>query len=132
MSVDPNIKVLVVDDSKVMRKIIRVHLKSMGIADISEAENGMKALEFLEKDSVDLVLCDWCMDVMHGIDVLKHIRAHEATKDIPFIMVTAEAQPHLVFEAVKAKVSDYVTKPFTRDDLQESIEKVFHLQKITA
>ncbi|MBU3937003.1 MAG: response regulator, partial [Proteobacteria bacterium] len=110
--------------------IITNHLRSLGFSDILEAENGEKALGILEKEQVGLILSDWCMRVMHGIEVLRSVRGNESTKDIPFIMITAEAQPHLILEAVTAKVSDYVVKPFTRENLRESIEKVFALRQV--
>lgn len=127
MSIDPNMTVLVIDDSLIMRKIIKNHLHSMGITAIFEAANGKKALDILAQEKVDLILSDWCMKGMHGIEVLKRVRSAEHTRNIPFIMVTAEAQPHLILEAVQAKVSEYVVKPFTRDTLAESIDKVFSL-----
>ena len=64
---------------------------------------------------------------MHGIDLLRKVRAEDATMDIPFIMISAEAQPHLLLEAIQAKVSEYVVKPFTREILEENIEKAFRL-----
>ncbi|HIJ89682.1 MAG TPA: response regulator [Deltaproteobacteria bacterium] len=127
MEPDHDIKVLVVDDSLVMRRIIGNHLRALGYSNILEADNGKKALRILEEERVDLILSDWCMRVMHGIEVLRSVRKNEATKNIPFIMVTAEAQPHLILEAIRAQVSDYVVKPFTRENLRESIEKVFAL-----
>lgn len=128
MEPDPNMKVLVVDDSLVMRRIITNHLRALGYSNILEADNGERALQILEREGgVGLILSDWCMRVMHGIEVLRSVRKNEATKDIPFIMVTAEAQPHLILEAIRAQVSDYVVKPFTRENLRESIEKVFTL-----
>lgn len=123
-------KVLVVDDSLVMRRIITNHLRALGYSNILEAENGEEALQVLEEEQVDLILSDWCMRVMHGIEVLRRVRKNEATMKIPFIMVTAEAQPHLILEAIRAQVSDYVVKPFTRENLRESIEKVFVLGKV--
>lgn len=123
-------KVLVVDDSLVMRRIIINHLRALGYSDILEADNGRRALRILEEERIDLILSDWCMQVMHGIELLRNVRKNEATKNIPFIMVTAEAQPHLILEAIRAQVSDYVVKPFTRDTLRESIEKVFTLGKV--
>lgn len=130
MEPDFNMKVLVVDDSLVMRRIITSHLRALGYSNILEADNGEKALRILEQERVGLILSDWCMRVMHGIEVLRSVRKNEVTKDIPFIMVTAEAQPHLILEAIRAQVSDYVVKPFTRQMLQESIEKVFTLGKV--
>lgn len=127
---DYDMKVLVVDDSLVMRRIIMNHLRSLGYSNILEADNGEKALRILETEQVGLVLSDWCMRTMHGIEVLRKVRKNEATRDIPFIMVTAEAQPHLILEAIRAQVSDYVVKPFTKENLQESIEKVFALGNV--
>lgn len=131
MEPDPHMmKVLVVDDSLVMRRIITNHLQALGYSNILEADNGEKALRILEQEPVDLILSDWCMRVMHGIEVLRSVRKNEATKHIPFIMVTAEAQPHLILEAIRAQVSDYVVKPFTRENLRESIEKVLALGQV--
>lgn len=129
MELDHTMKVLVVDDSLVMRRIIINHLRALGYSDILEADNGEKALLILEKERVGLILSDWCMRVMHGIEVLRSVRKNETTRNIPFIMVTAEAQPHLILEAIRAQVSDYVVKPFTRETLRESIEKVFTLSQ---
>lgn len=129
MENDPNMKVLVVDDSLVMRRIISNHLRALGYSNIIEADNGKRALRILEVEQVGLIFSDWCMQVMHGIEVLRRVRENEATKHIPFIMVTAEAQPHMILEAIRAQVSDYVVKPFTRENLRESIEKVFVLGK---
>lgn len=124
--------VLVVDDSSVMRRIIRAHLQNLGITRVLEARDGREALKIIGREKIGLVLSDWCMQVMHGIEVLKRIRADDATRDLPFIMITAEAQPHLMLEAIKAKVSEYVVKPFTREDLRKSIEKVFTLENRSA
>ncbi len=120
-------RVLVVDDSLVMRRIIRNHLQAMGITDVLEADSGEKALRILAGTRADVVLSDWCMRGMHGIELLRRLRASEATQNIPFIMVSAEAQPHLVMEAIQARVSAYVVKPFTREELRASIEKVIRL-----
>lgn len=125
---DFDMTVLVVDDSSVMRRIIRGHLQAMGIHKVIEAKDGREALEIIDQEEVGLVLSDWCMQVMHGIEVLKRLRAREATRDLPFIMISAEAQPHLMREANNAQVSEYVVKPFTRKDLAKSIAKVFQLE----
>ena len=110
-----------------MRRIIRNHLQAMGITDVLEADSGEKALRILAGTRADVVLSDWCMRGMHGIELLRRLRASEATQNIPFIMVSAEAQPHLVMEAIQARVSAYVVKPFTREELRASIEKVIRL-----
>lgn len=121
----PDLRILVVDDSKVMRHIIKNHLRALGFTEVREASNGGEALGLLEEEPVDLIFSDWVMPGMHGIELLRQVRANEAISQVPFIMVTAEAQPHLIFEAIQAKVSDYVVKPFTRETLRQSMEKVF-------
>ena len=121
---DPELKILVVDDSKFMRRIIRNYLKAMNLERIEEASDGREALALLRKRHFDLILSDIAMRGMNGIDLLKAVRADNAIKNIPFIMITAEAQPHIIFEAVRAKVSQYVTKPFTPQILRENIMKV--------
>ncbi|HIJ78481.1 MAG: response regulator [Desulfobulbaceae bacterium] len=127
MSFDRNMTVLVVDDSAVMRRIIIRHLLGMGISSVCEVNSAEKALAVLGRQKIDLVLSDWCMPGMQGIDLLRRLRADAATKDLPFIMISAEAQPHLLLEAIQAKVSEYVVKPFTRPILEESIERAFRL-----
>lgn len=117
-------KILVVDDSKVMRHIIRNHLAALGFCEVCEAASARDALALLADCPVDLILSDWVMPGMHGIELLRQVRGNEATRHIPFIMITAEAQPHLIVEAVQAQVSDYVVKPFTREVLLQSMEKV--------
>lgn len=122
-------KVLVVDDSKFMRRIVKKHLKTMGLENTVEASDGKEALALLKNEKVDLILSDLNMRGINGIEFLKAVRADNEIKDIIFIMLTAESQPHIVFEAVKARVSKYVLKPFTRETLQENIEKAFRLKE---
>ena len=121
---DVGMKVLVVDDFSTMRKIIKNNLKGMGFNNIVEAENGQKALEELKKESVGLIISDWNMPVMTGIELLKAVRGDAGLKSIPFIMVTAEGQKDNVMEAAKAGVSNYVVKPFTPDTFSEKLQKV--------
>ena len=121
---DVGIKVLVVDDFSTMRKIIKNNLRGMGFNNIVEAENGQKALEELNKESIGLIISDWNMPVMTGIELLKAVRGDAGLKSIPFIMVTAEGQKDNVMEAAKAGVSNYVVKPFTPDTFSEKLQKV--------
>ena len=121
---DVGMKVLVVDDFSTMRKIVKNNLKGMGFSNIIEAENGQKALEELKKESVGLIISDWNMPVMSGIELLKAVRGDAGLKSIPFIMVTAEGQKDNVMEAAKAGVSNYVVKPFTPDTFSEKLQKV--------
>ena len=124
--IDTSLKVLVVDDMSTMRRIIKNVLKQIGFSDMVEAENGQDALNKLKADGgFGLVVSDWNMPVMLGIDFLRAIRADSDLKTLPFLMVTAEAQKENIIEAVQAGVSNYVVKPFTAEALQEKLEKIF-------
>jgi two-component system chemotaxis response regulator CheY len=116
-------KVLVVDDFATMRKIIKNVLKQIDILNVLEAENGKHALAVLKNDTVDLIISDWIMPEMTGIEFLKACKADETIRKIPFIMVTAEAQKDNIMEAIKSGVDNYIVKPFTPDKLREAIDK---------
>lgn len=121
---DVSKKVLIVDDFSTMRRILKNILKQIGFTNISEADDGSTAWEELQKNSFDLIICDWNMPKMTGIELLKKVRADATFKDIPFLMVTAEAQKQNVIEAVQAGVSNYVVKPFTAESISEKLEKI--------
>uniref|UniRef100_A0A7V5XIE8 Response regulator n=1 Tax=Thermodesulfobacterium geofontis TaxID=1295609 RepID=A0A7V5XIE8_9BACT len=125
MALNTNIKILIVDDFATMRKIIKNILLQLGFKDILEADDGTTALELLKKQKVDLIISDWNMPKMPGIELLKAVRKNEDLKDIKFIMVTAESQKESVIEAIKQGVNQYVVKPFTPETLKEKLEKVF-------
>ena len=118
-------KTLVVDDFATMRKIVKNVLKQINIADVTEAEDGKQALTILKNSgsNFELIVSDWIMPEMTGIEFLKACKEDETLRKIPFIMVTAEAQKHSVLEAIKAGVDNYIVKPFTPDKLQEVIQK---------
>jgi len=118
-------KVLIVDDFATMRRIVRNVLKQVGLTSIVEADNGKAALKVLKKENVDLILCDWNMPEMSGIDLLKAVKSDNALKNIPFVMVTAEAQKDNIIEAVKAGVSSYIVKPFTAETVSEKLNTIF-------
>lgn len=122
---DPGLKVLVVDDFATMRKIVRNILKQIGFEDIYEAEDGNAALRVLKSEKVGLVVTDWNMPNMSGLDLLREIRQNPQTSNLPVLMVTAEGLKENVMEAVKAGVNNYVVKPFTAEVLQEKIETIF-------
>lgn len=119
-----NMKVLIVDDFATMRKIVRNILKQIGFTNMIEAENGKAALKALKKDSVDLVLCDWNMPEMSGIDLLKTLKSDDELKDIPFVMVTAEAQKDNIIEAVGAGINSYIVKPFTAETISKKLKAI--------
>jgi len=122
---DLNMKVLIVDDFATMRRILRNILKQVGFSKISESDDGKTALKELKNDKFDLVLCDWNIPEMSGLELLKAVRADTQLKNTPFVMVTAEAQKDNIVEAVKAGVNNYVVKPFTAETISEKLEKVF-------
>jgi two-component system, chemotaxis family, chemotaxis protein CheY len=117
--------VLVVDDFATMRRILKNILRQIGFTSISEAEDGTSALTMLKKKKFDLILCDWNMPEMPGIELLKQVRADDGLKDIPFVMITAEAKKENILAAVQAGVSNYVVKPFTAEIISEKLAKVF-------
>ena len=120
-----NMKVLIVDDFATMRRIVRNVLKQIGFTNMIEADNGKAALKVLKKENIDLILCDWNMPEMPGIELLKAIRSDDELKKIPFVMVTAEAQKDNIIEAVKAGVSSYIVKPFTAETVTEKLNAIF-------
>lgn len=119
-------KILLVDDSATMRKIQRNVLAQMGHEDVVEAENGEDAIHQMKANDfmIDLILCDWNMPVMNGIEFVRKIRAVENLQKIPIIMVTTEAEREKVLEAVKAGAKGYVVKPFTPDILKAKIAEI--------
>lgn len=122
---DFGMKVLVVDDFATMRRIVRNILKQLGFMNIVEADDGATALEIMKSDKIDLVLCDWNMPKISGLELLKQMKADSDLKNIPFLMITAEAQKQNIIEAVKTGVSNYIVKPFTADTIAEKLKKVF-------
>ncbi len=125
MTLDTSIKVLVVDDFATMRRIVKNLLKQLGFEKVDEAEDGLKALQKLKAEGFDLVISDWNMPNMTGIELLQAVRSDPKLKTLPFLMVTAEADKENVLLAIKMGVSNYVVKPFTADVLQEKLKKIF-------
>lgn len=123
---------LVVDDFEVMRKVTENHLRAMGAADIVTANNGAEALRILQSRRVDVVLADWNMPVMSGLELLKAVRSDVKLSNLPFVMVTAEAERERVAEAIACGVSALVLKPYTAARLSAHIEKAlaWKLQKM--
>ena len=115
---------LVVDDFSTMRRIVRNILRDLEFKVILEAEDGTAAVQVLSTHKVDLIVSDWNMPKMSGLELLKHVRGNANLKDIPFLMVTAEAQKENIVEAVKARVSNYIVKPFTAATLSEKLAKI--------
>ncbi len=118
-------KILVVDDSRIMRNIVKNTCTSLGIpCEFLEAANGKDALFAIQHHPVDLILLDWNMPELSGIDFLKQIRAMSEYKTIPVIMITSEAAKYNVIEALKAGATDYIVKPVNERIFSEKLSKV--------
>ena len=115
-------RVLLIDNSSAMRRIIAGALKRMGHHDIVEAANGREGLEQVSASGIDLAITDWTMPEMDGIEFTRAVRAMDTTRDLPVLMVTTNATRDHIVEAVNAGVSGYVVKPFTPYTLRQKIE----------
>ncbi len=117
-------KILAVDDSATMRRIIKNQLKQIGFEEVDEAENGREALGLLGKGGYDLLITDWNMPEMCGLDLVKEVRRSEAIKSLPVLMVTTVSAKEDIVTALKAGVNNYVVKPFDAPTLQAKIGKL--------
>lgn len=124
MSIDRSMNVLIVDDYKTMLRIIRNLLKQIDFSNVDEATDGGEALARLRAGNFGLVISDWNMQPMTGLQLLQEVRADPQLKQTPFIMVTAESKAENVIAAKQAGVSNYIVKPFNAETLREKIEKV--------
>lgn len=116
-------KILVVDDQKTMRRIVKNLMNQLGVANVDEAIDGQSALQKLVQNRYDVILSDWNMEPMTGLEFLQYVR-RDATyrhKHTPFIMITAETRPENIQEAIKSGVDNYITKPFDADTLQTKV-----------
>jgi two-component system chemotaxis response regulator CheY len=124
---DKNMKILVVDDFSTMRRIVRNLLVELGFTNtcISEAEDGNAALVALRANPFDMVVTDWNMPNMTGIELLRAIRADAGLKSMPVLMVTAENNRDQIIAAAQSGVNGYIVKPFTAVTLKEKLDKIF-------
>lgn len=122
---NPEMRILVVDDFMTMRRIVRNILRQLGFTNIEEAEDGLRALIKLRAQRCDLVISDWNMPKMSGLEFLRAMRADVNLRHIPFLMITAEALRENIISAVQAGVDGYIVKPFTPEVLREKIEAIF-------
>ncbi|MDR2608334.1 MAG: response regulator [Treponema sp.] len=117
--------VLVVDDSRIMRNIVKNTFMELKIpCQFLEAANGVEALQQLQLNSINLILLDWNMPELSGIDFLKQVRAIQQYKDLPIIMVTSESAKYNVIEALKNGATDYIIKPINEKSFREKLSKV--------
>ena len=124
MSVDMSMPVLVVDDYKTMIRIISNLLRQLGFSNIDEASDGGRALQLMRSRPYGLVISDWNMEPMTGLDLLKEVRSDIKLKDTPFIMVTAESKVENVVTAKAAGVNNYIVKPFNADTFKTKLVSV--------
>ncbi|MBA4381008.1 MAG: response regulator [Sideroxydans sp.] len=116
-------RILIVDDYSSIRSLIKVVIHQLGNSEVVEASDGLAALAKLKQQSFDLVVTDWNMPNMSGIELLAAIRADEVLKAIPVILLTAETTKENISEAVKLGVNGYVAKPFTPEKLQSTLSE---------
>jgi len=124
MAVDMNMKVLIVDDYKTMLRILRNLLKQLNFNNIEDATDGSMALQKLRQENFGMVISDWNMEPMTGIQLLREVRADDKLKHLPFIMITAESKSENVIAAKEAGVSNYIVKPFNAETLKTKIVSV--------
>jgi two-component system chemotaxis response regulator CheY len=118
-------KILVVDDFSTMRRIVKNLLKQLGFINIEEAEDGAQAYTKLKNGGFGFVVSDWNMPNLDGLGLVKKVRSDDELKDLPILMVTAEAEKEKVVAAIQAGVNNYIVKPFTGEVLKEKMDKIF-------
>jgi two-component system chemotaxis response regulator CheY len=124
MAVDKNMKIMIVDDYSTMLRILRNLLRQLEFNNVEEATNGGDALQKLRESPYNLIISDWNMQPMTGLELLKEVRADTKLKHIPFIMVTAESKTDNVIAAKQAGVSNYIVKPFNAETLKTKMASV--------
>jgi two-component system chemotaxis response regulator CheY len=122
---DMKMKILVVDDFSTMRRIVKNLLKQLGYENIEEAEDGAQGYSKLKNGGFGFVVSDWNMPNLDGLGMLQKIRNDPELKDLPVLMVTAEAEKEKVITAIQAGVNNYIVKPFSGEVLKEKIDKIF-------
>jgi two-component system, chemotaxis family, chemotaxis protein CheY len=124
LAADKKMNILVVDDYATMRRIIKNLLNQLGFTNIEQAADGAQALQILRSTQIGLVVSDWNMEPMTGLQLLKEVRADAKLRDLPFIMVTAESKTENIIAAKQAGVNNYIVKPFNAETLKKKIETV--------
>ena len=125
MAINKQMPILIVDDYKTMLRIVRGLLNQLGFMTIDEATDGTMAWDMVKKKPYGLIVSDWNMEPMSGFEFLKLVRTNDATRQLPFIMVTAESKTENIIAAKQAGVSNYIVKPFNAQTLKQKLEAVF-------
>ncbi len=131
MGLKASMKILIIDNTASMRKVVKSMLNQMGFKNIHEADDGATAWPLIEEgqksnEPVEFIISDWNMPKMNGLDLLKKIRESEDFKKLPFLMIAGEAEQGNVVIAVKAGVTNFIVKPFSAETLKEKIGKIFN------
>ena len=121
----PDSKILLVDDSDIQLKALRKLFKQLDYTNIATAESGKEALSLIKENNFSLIICDWSMPEMTGIELLEKLREDTFKKDIPLIMLTANSDKKSVVEAISKGVTDYIVKPVSLAVLEEKLENTF-------
>ena len=124
MSVDMKMPILIVDDYKTMLRIVRNLLKRVGFENVDEAAGGTEALNKMKEKKYGLVISEWNMEPVNGLDFLKQVRGDGSTKDTPFIMITAESTAQNVIATKEAGMSNYIVRPFNAETLKQKLTAV--------
>ena len=119
-----DIRVMIVDDVPSARRIIKKQLENLGYSNIMEADSGEAALSLLSKEPCSLILSDWSMPKLGGLALLKELRSKEASKTLPFIMITSTAGSEQIVESAKAGVTDFIVKPFSTETLEKKVKGI--------
>lgn len=122
MNIDPSMPILVVDDYRTMVKVMRSLLQQIGLTNVDDASDGEQALRMLKERPYRLVISDWNMSGMSGLELLTKLRQDAASADLRFIMVTSESKTESVLAARRAGVDHYIVKPFNAQTLLSKIE----------
>ena len=131
MAMDFSMKVLIVDDMRAMRSIVRGMLEEMGLMRIIEAEDGDSAWKIIQQssltpeDSLQLVIADWNMPGMSGVDLLRAVRGNASTRELPFLIITSEGTDMRISEAARAGATEFIMKPFHGTQLTEKLNAIF-------
>ena len=128
MQIDRDMEILIVDDFSTMRKIVKDLLTELGFSKFDEADDGSSAWPMIQSGKYDLIVSDWNMPQMTGIELLKKVRSDSELKETPFLLITAEAKRSQIIEADEAGVDGYIVKPFTAATLNEKIHHIFEMR----
>jgi len=119
-------KILIVEDSPTMRRIIRNTLKRIGYEDVEEAEDGVEGVSVLGNSNIDFIITDWNMPKMSGLDFIKQVKSKPEYAEVPVLMVTTRSVENDVKEALTAGAASYIVKPFTPQVLKEKMDTILN------